>query len=198
MERIVKVLKKIKLRNLIILVLLLAFNTFAWFIYATRVSLDLSAHVSSWNVEFVSGSEEITTNMEIVVDRIYPGMENFERTIEVHNKGETPAILTYEIQTLKIMEETFEVSEETGITSEDLQNKIETEYPFKIDINTGDENIIEGNKQGNFKITIDWPFESGDDEVDTYWGNKAYEYYSLNPGSQSIVLKLELIATQQN
>ena len=198
MERIVKVLKKIKLRNLIILVLLLAFNTFAWFIYATRVSLDLSAHVSSWNVEFVSGSEEITTNMEIVVDRIYPGMENFERTIEVHNKGETPAILTYEIQTLKIMEETFEVSEETGITSEDLQNKIETEYPFKIDINTGDENIIEGNKQGNFKITIDWPFESGDDEVDTYWGNKAYEYYSLNPGSKSIVLKLELIATQQN
>lgn len=198
MDKIVKVLKKIKLRNLSILVILLAFNTFAWFIYVTRVSLDLTAHVSSWNVEFVSGSEEITTNIEIVLDRIYPGMENFERTIEVHNKGETPAILTYEIQSLKIMDETFEVDEESGLTSDELENKIETEYPFKIDINAGEENIIEENGQGSFNITVDWPFEAGDDELDTYWGNKAYEYYSLNPGSQSIVLKLELIATQQN
>ena len=130
MDKIVKVLKKIKLRNLIILVILLVFNTYAWFIYATRVSLDLSAHISSWNVEFVSGSEEITTNIEIVLDRIYPGMENFERTIEVHNKGETPAILTYEIQSLKIMDEIFEVSEDTGLTSDELENKIETEYPM--------------------------------------------------------------------
>ena len=198
MDKIVKVLKKIKLRNLIILIILLAFNSFAWFIYATRVSLDLTAHVSSWNVEFVSGSEEITTNIEIVLDRIYPGMENFEKTIEVHNKGETPAILTYEIQSLKIMDETFEVSEDTGLTSDELENKIETEYPFKIDINAGEQTMIEENEQGSFKIMVEWPFESGDDELDTYWGNKAYEYYSLNPGSQSIVLKLELIATQQN
>ena len=83
MNKVVKVLKKIKLRNLIILLILLIVNTFAWFIYATRVSLDLSVHVSSWNVEFVSGDEEITTNIEIVLDRIYPGMEEFERVIEV-------------------------------------------------------------------------------------------------------------------
>ena len=86
MNKVVKVLKKIKLRNLIILLVLLIVNTFAWFIYATKVSLDLSVHVSSWDVEFVSGDEEITTNMEIVVDRIYPGMDQFEQTIEVHNK----------------------------------------------------------------------------------------------------------------
>ena len=107
MNKLVNILKKIKIRNLIILIILLAFNAYAWFIYATRVSLDLSVHVSSWNVEFVSGEEEITTNMEIVVDRIYPGMEDFERIIEVHNKGETPAVLTYEIESLQIMGETF-------------------------------------------------------------------------------------------
>lgn len=197
MDKVVKVLKKIKLRNIIILIILLAFNTYAWFIYVTRVSLDLSAHVSSWNVEFVSGSEEITTNIEIVIDRIYPGMEDFERNIEVHNKGETPAVLDYEIKSLKIMDETFEVNEDTGLTSDEIENKIETEYPFKININPGDNGIIEENEKGNFKITVTWSFESGDDEADTYWGNKAYEYYSLNPGTQSIILKLELIATQQ-
>ncbi len=196
MNKIIKILKKIKLRNLIILFVLLIVNTFAWFIYATRVSLNISVHVSSWNVEFVSGEEEITTNIEIVLDRIYPGMEDFERVIEVHNKGETPAILTYEIKSLQIMDETFEVSEETGITSEEIKNKIETEYPFKINISVGNGSIIDENQQGNFKININWPFESGNDELDTYWGNKAYEYYSLNPGSQCIMIKVELIATQ--
>lgn len=196
MDKVVKILKKIKLRNLIILLLLLMVNTFAWFIYATKVSTQLSVHVSSWDVEFVSGEDEIITNIEIVVDRMYPGMDEFERDIKVRNKGETPAMLTYQIKSLQIMDEIFEVSEESGITSDDLENKIETEYPFKINIDAGENNIIEENGQGNFKVTVNWPFESGDDELDTYWGNKAYEYYSLNPGSQSIILKLELIATQ--
>lgn len=196
MKKIIKILKKIKLRNLIILVILLTFNTFAWFIYATRVSLDLTTHVSSWNVEFVSGTEEITTNIEISLDRIYPGMDNFERTIEVHNKGETAAKLDYEIKYLKIMDEVFEVNEDTGITSDEIEEKMKTEYPFKININAGDNSIIEENQQGGFKISVSWPFESGNDTLDTLWGNKAYEYYSLNPGTQSIVLKLELIAIQ--
>lgn len=196
MNKVVKVLKKIKLRNLIILLILLIVNTFAWFIYATRVSLDLSVHVSSWNVEFVSGDEEITTNIEIVLDRIYPGMDEFERVIEVHNKGETPAILTYEIKSLQVMDENFEVNEDSGLTSDDIQNKIETEYPFKINISTGENSEIGENEQGSFRVTVNWPYESGNDELDTYWGNKAYEFYSLNPDKECIVLKLELVATQ--
>lgn len=197
MNKVIKILKKIKLKNLIILLVLLIVNTFAWFIYATRVSLDFSVHVSSWNIEFVTGDEEITTNMEIILDRAYPGMEQFEKIIEVHNKGETPALLTYEIKSLEVMGDLFEVSEESGLTSQDIQNKIETQYPFRINIYSGESDLIEENEKGQFKVTVNWPFESGNDELDTYWGNKAYEYYSLNPGKQSIILKLELIATQQ-
>ena len=152
---------------LIILLILLIVNTFAWFIYATRVSLDLSVHVSSWNVEFISGDQEITTNIEIVLDRIYPGMDEFERVIEVHNKGETPAILTYEIKSLQVMDENFEVNEDSGLTSDDIQNKIETEYPFKINISTGENSEIGENEQGSFRVTVNWPYESGNDELDT-------------------------------
>ena len=196
MEKIVKVLKKIKLRNLIILLVLLVVNTFAWFIYATRVSLDLSVHVSSWNVEFISGEEQITSNMQILVERIYPGMDTFEKEIEVHNKGETPAILTYEIKSLEIMGEKFEANEDTGLTSDDIEQKVEQEYPFKISISTDGNSELNSNEKGSFKVTVHWLFESGNDNLDTYWGNKAYEYYSLNPGKESIVLNLELIATQ--
>ncbi len=197
MEKIIKVFKKVKIKNLIILIFLLIFNTYAWFIYATRVSTDLSVHVSSWNVEFVTGEGDITTNIEIVVDRIYPGMETFERTIEVHNKGETKAVLDYEIESLKIMDDTYVVNEETGLTTQDIENRIKTEYPFKINIEKNDDQLEQGSKDGYFKITIEWPFDSGDDEKDTIWGNKAYEYYALNPGEKSIELKLQLIATQQ-
>lgn len=197
MEKIIKVFKKVKIKNLIILIFLLIFNTYAWFIYATRVSTDLSVHVSSWNVEFVTGEGDITTNIEIVVDRIYPGMETFERTIEVHNKGETKAVLDYEIESLKIMDDTYVVNEETGLTTQDIENRIKTEYPFKINIEKNDNQLEQGSKDGYFKITIEWPFDSGDDEKDTIWGNKAYEYYALNPGEKSIELKLQLIATQQ-
>lgn len=197
MNKIYKALKKIKLKNLIILVLLLAFNTYAWFIYASKVSVGLTASVSSWNVEFVSDTGETVTNIDVDVERIYPGMEPFEKRIDVQNRGETAATLSYEIRYLKIMDEVFEVSEESGLTSDDIENKVEQEYPFKIIIEKDDGNLVAENGEGSFLIRIEWPYESGDDELDTVWGNKAYEYYSLNPGEKCIELKIELIATQQ-
>ena len=57
------------------------FNTYAWFIYATKVDTSLSVHVSSWNVEFVSLGGESIKDLVIEVERIYPGMETFEKTM---------------------------------------------------------------------------------------------------------------------
>lgn len=198
MSKFLKIIKKIKLRNLIILVVLLAFNTYAWFIYTTKVSLDLTAHVSAWDVEFVSKEGGITSNMRIEVERVCPGMDNFEKIIEVNNRGEVGATLSYEIESLKIMGNTLEVSETSGLTSEDIENKMKTEYPFKINIEKDDEGLVNGTGNGSFRITVEWPFESGDDAKDTEWGNRAYEYYSLHPGENCIELKLILKATQKN
>lgn len=197
MEKLYKTLKKIKLRNLIILLLLLAFNTYAWFIYTSKVSVGLTASVSSWNVEFTTLEGEVTTEMEIDVERIYPGMETFEKIIEVYNRGETGANLSYEIKSLKIMDELYEVTEDSGLTSEDIENKIEQEYPFKIIIEKDESGLSTENGKGTFTIKVEWPYESGNDELDTTWGNKAYEFYSLNPGEKSIQMRIELIATQQ-
>lgn len=197
MHKIVKILKKIKIRNIIILIILLTFNTYAWFIYATKVSMGLTAHVSSWNVEFITGTgEEITTNIDIEVDRIYPGMEDFEKVIEVHNKGETAVKLSYEINSLKIMDEYFEVTEDSGITSEELEEQMKTTYPFQILIEKNEGNLEEESGKGSFKIRVVWPYESGNDELDTFWGNKAYEFYSLKSDEKCIELKMKLIATQ--
>ena len=104
------------------------------------------------------------------------------------------AELSYEFESIEILGEKFEIDENT--TSEDLENKILQEYPFKIIINKEDSQLVGETGTGSFKISVEWAYESGDDELDTYWGNKAYEYYSLNPGETSLLIKIKLIATQ--
>lgn len=196
MHKVLKIMKKIKIRNLIILILLLVFNAYAWFVYTTRVSLDLSAHVSSWDVQFVAKDGGVSSDMIIKVEKVYPGMEDFERIIEVQNRGEVNVELSYEIESARIMDETIEKNDETGVTSESIEEKLKNDYPFKINIVKDDSNLITGSGNGSFKITVVWPYESGDDEADTNWGRKAYEYYENNPDKECIELKLVLKATQ--
>ena len=194
MKKIIKIIKIVKIKNIVILILILSFNTYAWFIYATRVSSSLTVHISSWNVEFTIGEDETVTNILIEVERIFPGMEPYEQYVTVKNKGEIKAKLDYEVRTLKIMDEYYEIGEE--LSSADLENKMKTDYPFEINISANDTELAEGTGTGSFLITVDWPFESGDDELDTLWGNKAYEYYSVTPDAKSIEIGLTLIAEQ--
>jgi len=92
------------------------------------------------------------------------------------------------------MDDKYVVGENT--TDEELKNKIETEYPFKINITKDDSELSQGIGDGKFSISVEWPYESGDDEKDTLWGNKAYEYYKTNPDKKSIEIQLELVAKQ--
>lgn len=194
MEKIVRILKKIQIKNILILIALLVFNSYAWFLYATKASSSLDVHISSWNVEFSIGEEETLTNIIIEVERIYPGMDKFVKEITVRNKGEIKAHLDYHLNYLKIMEEEFKVGE--NITVEELEEKINTEYPFKINITKDEGELVIGTGEGKFTVTVEWPFESGNDEGDTVWGNKAYEYYSQNPTGKIIEIGIELTAKQ--
>ena len=192
---ILAIIKKIKPSTLIIAILLLTFNSYAWFIYATKVEVGFTAHVTSWNVEFdVGQGEESSTNIVIDLERIYPGMEDYEKEIIVNNRGEVSAYLTYEISSIKVLGSVYEKGE--NVTSNDLENILRNNYPFQFNIIKEDSNLVSGTGTGSFKIMLSWPFESGNDELDTYWGNKAYEYYSLFPRQKSIEINLTLIANQ--
>lgn len=194
MEKIVRILKKIQIKNIIILILLLIFNAYAWFIYATKASSSIDVHISSWNVEFTVGDDESSTNIIIDVDRVYPGMEKFEKNITVRNKGEIKAELDYTIVSITVLGEKFEIRE--NVTSDELEEKMKTEYPFKINVYKDDTELVQGIGPGIFSVTVEWPFESGDDELDTLWGNKAYEYYSTDINKKSIEIEAKLTAKQ--
>lgn len=194
MEKIVRILKKIQIKNILILILLLIFNAYAWFIYATKASSSIDVHISSWNVEFAVGDDESTTNILIDVDRVYPGMEIFEKNIIVRNKGEIKAQLDYKIVSITVLGEKISIGED--ITSEELEEKMQTEYPFKIKVFKEDTELSQGTGPGTFSVTVEWPFESGNDELDTLWGNKAYEYYLADVNKKSIEIEATLTAKQ--
>ncbi len=201
MDKIIKIMKKIKIRNIIVLIVLLAFNSYAWFIYTTKVSMNLTAHVSAWDVEFVSEQGGITSNVNVIIEKVYPGMETFERIIQVNNKGDVEATLRYEVRSAKILDEYYEVGQTNPTTHEeytpaDIENIITNNYPFKITIAKDETNFGAVNGIGYYTITVEWAYESGDDDLDTLWGNKAYNFYEANPGADGIELNIMLIATQ--
>lgn len=187
------VIKYINTKTIIILIVLLSFNAYAWFIYITKASLELDVHVAAWDITFQAGEEEITKDVILEVDKIYPGMEDYVQEIEVLNKGEISAGLSYKIMSIEIFGEKLEVGDQ--YTSDDLQN-ILNNYPFKITIDSSTDQIEAGNGQGKFTIRVAWPFESGNDELDTYYGNKSYEFQTNNPQAKSLIVKFELTAKQ--
>lgn len=187
------ILKKTKLRTLIMFIILLSFNSTAWFIYATKVENGISAKVVAWNVSFVTGEDELLEYINFDIDNIYPGMETYTEKIEVTNNGETNAKLKYEIKNARLLEYYYEVNG-TSVTSDSLLSSIANEYPFKIRVGVSNEEIKPG-EQAYFYVTVSWDYESGDDEADTYWGNKAY-YFHENNDKSSIELNLVISAVQ--
>lgn len=194
------ILKKIKLRTLILLIILLSFNSYAWFIYATKVSGGLSAYVSGWNVTFRAGEEEITTQVVFEVEQIYPGMDAAEKTLTAYNSGDVLAELSYEINSITVLETTYKTSDE--LTSEDLIAKLNNELPFTINISIDNTHLYEENGSATLKITLEWPFESAEniekqDELDTQWGERVYEFNKNNPNEPSIHIEMLVKATQK-
>lgn len=178
------------------LAILMSCNSFAWFIYSTKVSNNITAHVRAWNVNFVVGDNDIEETLTFDVESIYPGMPDSLQVINATNNSDTSANLTYEIVSASILDEEYVVSE--TLTSDELTRKIENDYPFKLNIEIENGNMVSNGGTAQIKFNLVWPFESGNDELDTEWGHKAYIYHENNPDSKSITLVIKVTAVQVN
>lgn len=188
-----RIIKKVKLKTLILLIVLLSFNSYAWFIYATKVSGGLTAHITSWNVKFKAGENEITTNVVFEVDKIYPGMEKQNKKLTAFNEGEMKAILSYDIKKIRILTDEYIVN--ADFTQEDLIEMLKN-YPFKLTFEIDNTNLNQENGSADFNIALTWDFESGNDELDTEWGENAYKYNKQNPNMPSIYVEIDVKAVQ--
>lgn len=211
---ILKNLRKIiKPHQLIFIIVLLIGNTFAWFVYSSKVSNGIDVHVRSWRVLFHSDESTITDYYDVSIPNVYPGMENFINTLTIENDSEVAANITYQILEARIFDEDYitvegrmdnnETVMDDDLTSEELENKLLNDYPFSIYFSLSSQTLSEvvDNQisKSYYSVNLQWPFESGDDDADTYWGVKSYEFANnpLSPDSE-IMLKIKIFVNQSN
>lgn len=193
-KKIKKIFKKIRLKTLFLLAITLASNSFAWFIYTTEVSSNITTKVREWKVTFDAQGQNIEKEIIINVDSLYPGMEEYTETLTASNSGESRAKITYELKEATVLGDNLM---NLNLENTSLIDYLKTAFPFKIDISASN-NIIDIGGSESVTIRVYWPYESGNDELDTQWGNRAYDYHEANPDSPSITLVLKISATQSN
>ncbi len=197
----------IKSRRIILVILLLLSNSFAWFIYATEVDNDMSAHVRAWKVVFEAGDSPIVDYVNIDIDSMYPGMQDFSYEINAYNRSEVSASLSYTLLEAQIMDEKYitvegreELGEEavdTDLTSEELLQKLENDYPFHILFQLTSTAIDPSIGKAKYMVKANWPYENGNDELDTLWGTKASQFKEEHPDTPTILLKLKISVFQE-
>ena len=195
--------KRFSIFHLLFLGVLIAANTFAWFIYMDKVSSDIDVRVKAWNVSFRFNNQDMEDYINFSVDDVYPGMTPFQQALAVTNDGEMDAQLSYEVVSISVMGETF-TTEDGSMTEDELKTLMSERYPFKITITTNHSLIQKDGGTAIFYVNVTWPYESynsngvSNDSLDTYWGNQAYTYKHDNPTLPCIKVKVKLSAVQVN
>lgn len=189
-----KIKRGLRRRTIFFLVLAIMANAFAWFIYSNKVSNSINAGVKSWRITFSQDGTDIENNVVFNVDSIYPGMTNYTDSFEISNSGEMAAVVTYEILSAKIFDDTYTTDD---YTSEEIEDILENDYPFTITFEVENANI-DVYDSTTFSVNIVWPYESGNDTLDTFWGKESYTFKQENPSENEIELLVKVVAGQVN
>ena len=128
------------------------------------------------------------------IPSIYTGMDDYIETIEISNMGEKRASINYEITALRVLDTTYAI--EPPITSDDIIDILANDYPFHITFSLTNETIDATHGTTTFTLSTVWPYESGNDELDTLWGNNAYNYQQNFSGNSSVSMTVKITASQ--
>jgi len=188
-----RVLKRVRISSLIMLIVTLASTSFAWFVYATKVSTGITAHIETWDVRFITEDNQISETVNIVITDLYPGMPDFSESITAYNQGEKQATISYQVTDVKILGVSYDTTSNTTII-----NRLATEFPFHISFSLDNEVLSSNNGTSTFSVGCTWPYDSGNDVTDTFWGNRSYVFSENNPDKPSIELTVVISAIQNN
>ena len=192
-DKILFLKKRLRRRTLFFLILTLMANTFAWFIYSNKVSNNITTGVKSWKINFKQDGVDIVNNVEFKIDSIYPGMPDYTNSLSITNIGETAANISYEVEEIKILDEFYNSD---MYSSTDLINRLKDNYPIKMNFSINNQEVGTG-QTSEFTFSLVWPYESGHDEADTYWGKKSASFKEQYPDKEQIAIKVKIIAGQK-
>ena len=194
-ERIKNLFEKIKKMRyfLIFGILLLSINGYAWFIYITRVDTSITAQIRSWNVMFQVHDNNIASEVTFTVGEMYPGMTDVTESASIVNTGATAGDAYFVIKRVQIFDAVYTSD---NYTTAQLVNMLANNYPFSIDIYLTSNHVLPGHTE-MFVFDITWPYESGHDEDDTYWGNYAYTFTNTHGLANCITIQAEIRVDQE-
>ena len=190
-KRFFKLLKRYRY-FLIFAIIFFSFNAYAWFTYVTRVDTSLTAKVRSWNVMFQVHDNNIAHEVSFDAADIYPGMPRYNDLASIVNTGDTSGDAYFVVKKVEIF---GEVLTSQDYTTEELVNKLANDYPFKIDLSLSDTHVLPGHTE-LFNVDITWPYESGNDTLDTEWGTRAYQFRNSRPGDPCVSMVVEIRVDQ--
>ena len=189
------IFKRTRITTILLLLITFASSTFAWFIYATKVSAGITAHIEAWNILFTNEDNSLEEYVNFYIPNLYPGMDDFDDSITAYNLGERSADISYEIVSARILNVSYNV--EDGVySSAQVESILANNYPFHTTFTLSNSTLSSSSGRTTFAINVTWPYESNNDSLDTYWGNQAYTYASNNPTSPSIEILVKISAIQ--
>lgn len=192
-KNVFKVIKRLRY-FLVFAIILLSINAYAWFVYITKVDTSITARVRSWNVMFQAHDTNIVSEVVFNVGEIYPGMDDFSDLATIINSGESVGSVSFTIKEVQIFDTVYS---EDNYTTEQLVDLLANNYPFTIDVGLTNDTISPGHTE-YFNVDVTWPYESGDDATDTYWGNVAYTYKHTTNSTTCISITAEIRVSQIN
>ena len=177
MNKKTKLYLRLNLISLFFVIVSFISVTLAWFVYSGLSTVSTEVNVKAWYIELEKNGEKVSNNIVISLDDIYPGMEPIEEEIKIKNLGDSDAQVKYEIISARILGDPKDnyVINETMLSSY-VEDRIAHEYPFHINIDLSKKFILAGTDESTFKVSISWPLDSGDNELDSVWGTNAYNY----------------------
>ena len=183
-----KIYLRLNLLSLFFVVVSFISVTLAWFVYSGLSTVSTEVAVKAWYIELEHNGKPITNNVVISLDDIYPGMKTIEEEIKIKNYGDSDAQVKYEISSIRILDDPADdYVIDDKITSEYVEDKISHDYPFHINIDLSKNYVLAQTDEAIFKVSISWPLDSISDdldrtkadELDSYWGTKAYNFKKL-------------------
>lgn len=145
--------------------------TLAWFAYSGFASGGVNVDIKAWYIEF-NGKSEANNEIIIPLTNLYPGMDTVIESVNIKNKGDSDAKLSYEIKSVRILDDELDTSVDQNILRDTLSNG----YPFSIDVALSREYIDGGGGKASIDLSVSWPLDSGDNDWDSSWGIKTYDF----------------------
>ena len=174
------------------------FTTFAWFAYSGLRKVSTEVDVKAWYIELSKAGEVVTNDIVITLDDVYPGMETVDEIVNIENKGDSDAQLSYKVVSARILD--------SSISGDSLENNsfmtdtLSHDYPFHVNIDLSKNYISSHGDSSTFEVSVSWPLDSGNDSLDSLWGMNAYNFqksekerfaqdpnYSIKPAIQIVI-----------